>query len=93
MKLYGEITGYDLEPCPYCGEPVKMRYYDKNEPFTLSECGYEVRCTSCGIARGTELFVLPEADPRKALGAQENSAYVWNKFCRRRKKKYESQNM
>ena len=84
MKLYGEIEGYDLEPCPLCGEPVKMRYYDENEPFTLGECGYEIKCISCGLARGTALFVLPEADPRKALGAQENCAYEWNKFCKSR---------
>ena len=87
MQLYGEIEGYELDPCPICGNPVKMRYYEENEPFTLIACGYEVKCTRCGIARGQELFILPESDPRKAIHAQEACEHAWNQLCERKEKR------
>lgn len=50
----------DLKPCPFCGNFVKLETFCKNEPITMFDCGYEIKCVKCGIGFKESTPVLPE---------------------------------
>lgn len=49
-----------LEPCPFCGSFVKLEAFYKNEPITMFDYGYEIKCVKCGIVFRESTSVLPE---------------------------------
>ena len=50
----------ELKPCPFCGSFVKLDTFCKNEPFTMFDCGYEIKCVKCGIVFRESTPILPE---------------------------------
>ena len=50
----------ELKPCPFCGRTVEMETFVRNEPFTMSDFGYEIKCLECGIVFRESTPMLPE---------------------------------
>lgn len=78
MTLYGEITEYQLEKCPFCGKSVKMKYFCLDYPFTFTDNGYEIKCKICKYGFQKSIPKLPEFIPEEAKEAQEQLAKMWN---------------
>jgi C4-type Zn-finger protein len=50
----------ELKPCPFCGRIVRMETFVRNEPFTMADFGYEIKCVECGVVFRESTPMLPE---------------------------------
>lgn len=67
-----------LKPCPFCGNKVELHYYEIDEPFTFTECGYEIYCCHCHIRFKERLSRMPQFD-EKADIKRQNLIERWNR--------------
>ena len=67
-----------LKPCPFCGRKAELHYYEIDEPFTFTECGYEIYCCHCGIRFKEHLNRIPQFD-EKADIKKQNLIERWNR--------------
>ena len=68
----------ELKRCPFCGRKVKIEYYEVNEPFTFTDCGFEVGCRHCGIRFREHTGSLPETNKEAAEAAKQKLITMWN---------------
>lgn len=67
-----------LKSCPFCGRKAELHYYEIDEPFTFTECGYEICCLHCGIRFKERLSRMPQFD-KKADIKRQNLIERWNR--------------
>ena len=67
-----------LKPCPFCGRKAELHYYEIDEPFTFTECGYEIYCCHCDIRFKERLNRIPQFD-EKADIKKQNLIERWNR--------------